>query len=640
MKITVSKIIYGATFCLVLPYLLYLWAHYTGQLVQLPVKDIPVLSVALILAGTFFIVYSMWTLWKKGKGLPMNAYPPKHYVTTGIYRYFHHPIYVGAILLNFGVMLRFESASGFWLIAPLFTLLTITYVAGYEKEIIISAFKGKSHTTIFDLPPNDSKKAGVAVQLKVFAWIYLPWFILYELFLHVKSTKGAINSFIFADEWMPLLPGSIVIYLFSYAYSLVIPFSLDTNTRVRQFVHEMAVAIILSFLCYLCFPFVADYAYPSPDHFYLRLLLWDKQWDGVAASFPSFHVIWALMAARYFAFRFPRATLPLYSISIAIALSCLTTKNHSIADVLAGVLIFTVAIRHHLLYKRILEFCNSIGNSWREWHWGKVRFINHGLYAGLAGMAGFIIMSMFLPHKPGLIYAVGGAGFTGAALWAQFVEGSPSLLRPFGYYGSVLGIALAILLVTLFSAVSLWTLLAVSVMAAPVIQAIGRLRCLVQGCCHGKIKANGAGLCFNHEKSRVNKISGLRGKQLYPTQLYSIAANLVICFILVRCVYESLPATFITGLYLILNGAARFVEESLRGEAQTPYFMNMRVYQWLALLSILAGCIITCLNSNPLPAISWYLPNLLHAVLYGVLIAAVYGMDFPSSHLRFSRLTQ
>lgn len=627
-------------FCIALPYLLYLWTYHTRTLVQLAIQDIPVISTTLILAGTFFMVYSMWTLWNKGKGLPMNAFPPEHYVTTGLYRYFHHPIYVGAILLIFGVMLRFESGSGFWLVAPVFTLLTITYVAGYEREIISKAFKNQNHTTVFDLPQNNGKKARTTVQLKVFVWIYLPWFILYELFLNLESSTGAINSFTFVDEWIPLLPGSIVIYLFSYVYSLAIPFSLDTNARVRQFVHEMAVVMILSFLCYLCFPFVADYTYPSPDHFFLRLLLWDKQWDGVTASFPSFHVIWALMAARYFAFRVPRATILLYGISIAIAISCLTTKNHSLADVLAGLLIFIVAIRHNTLYKRILGLCNSTGNSWREWHWGKVRFINHGIYAGLAGVAGFIIMSVFLPRQPGIIYAIGCAGFLGAALWAQFIEGSPSLLRPFGYYGSVLGIALTILLITLFSPIGLWTLLAVSVMAAPVIQAIGRFRCLVQGCCHGKIKASGPGLCFNHEKSRVNKISGLRGKQLYPTQLYSIAANLVIFLILIRCVYESLPASFITGLYLILNGASRFVEESLRGEIQTPYFLNMRVYQWLALLSIIAGCIITCMNSSTLPGVSWNSWNLLHATLYGLLIAAVYGMDFPSSKIRFSRLTQ
>ncbi|MGE9312683.1 prolipoprotein diacylglyceryl transferase family protein [Niabella sp. CJ426] len=640
MKTTVRKIIYGAMFCIALPYLLYLWAYHTAPLVQLPIKDIPVFSVPLILTGTFFIVYSMWTLWKKGKGLPMNAFPPEHYVTTGLYRYFHHPIYVGAVLLIFGVMLKFESSSGFWLVAPIFTSLTITYVAGYEREIISRAFKDQNHTTVFDLPQNDSKKAGVTTQLKVFAWIYIPWFILYELFLPVESSAGAINSFIIVDEWIPLLPGSIVIYLFSYIYSLAIPFSLDTHVRVRQFVHEMAVAMILSFLCYLCVPFVADYAYPSPDHFFFRLLLWDKQWDGVTASFPSFHVIWALMAARYGAFKFPRARTLLYSISIAIAVSCLTTKNHSLADILAAGLISIIATHYNAIYKGILALCNRTGNSWREWHWGKVRFINHGIYAGLAGVAGFVMMSVFLPHQPGIIYAIGCAGFAGAALWAQFVEGSPSLLRPFGYYGSVLGIALTIFLITSFSSIGLWTLLAVSVMAAPVIQAIGRFRCLVQGCCHGKIKTMGPGLCFNHEKSRVNKISGLRGKQLYPTQLYSIAANLVIFLILLRCVYESLPASFITGLYLILNGASRFVEESLRGELQTPYLLNMRVYQWLALLSIITGCIITCINSTPLPGISWNPWNLLHATLYGLLIAAVYGMDFPYSNIRFSRLTQ
>ena len=68
--------------------------------------------------------------------------------------------------------------------------------------------------------------------------------------------------------------------------------------------------------------------------------------------------------------------------------------------------------------------------------WVLSRLINHGLYGGAAGFAGTLLAGLFLGRQ----YAV--AGFiimifviAGAGLWAQFVEGSPRLLRPFGYYG-------------------------------------------------------------------------------------------------------------------------------------------------------------------------------------------------------------
>src|SRR5664280_1762748 len=69
--------------------------------------------------------------------------------------------------------------------------------------------------------------------------------------------------------------------------------------------------------------------------------------------------------------------------------------------------------------------------------------------------------------------------------------------------------------------IDLFILLASFAMSAPSIQATGRLRCLVQGCCHGRPADENIGICFTHPNSRVNKISGMAGVPLHPTQLYS-----------------------------------------------------------------------------------------------------------------------
>ena len=136
------------------------------------------------------------------------------------------------------------------------------------------------------------------------------------------------------------------------------------------------------------------------------------------------------------------------------------------------------------------------------------------------------------------------------------------------------------------------------------------------------------------------KLADWQGKNLHPTQFYSIAANFLSFFLLWRLYRLQMPASFIAGMYLILSGAFRFVEESLRGEPQTPYFLGMRVYQWLALASVLAGILFTCLPSAPLFSGSLPASWLLHAIAYFVLIWCVYGLDYPNSTLRFSRLTQ
>ncbi|WP_373818355.1 prolipoprotein diacylglyceryl transferase family protein, partial [Glaesserella sp.] len=125
-----------------------------------------------------------------------------------------------------------------------------------------------------------------------------------------------------------------------------------------------------------------------------------------------------------------------------------------------------------------------------------------------------------------------------------------------------------------------------------------------------------------------------------PTQFYSMLANFFSFFILWRLTTLETSAAFIAGIYLILNGAFRFVEESLRGEPQTPYFIGMRVYQWLALLSILSGIVFTCIPSPPLSA-GGLTPSLwFNAMIYFIIILCVYGLDFPYSNAKFSRLTQ
>jgi hypothetical protein len=281
-----------------------------------------------------------------------------------------------------------------------------------------------------------------------------------------------------------------------------------------------------------------------------------------------------------------------------------------------------------------------LSNSWHEWRWGPVRVINHGFYGGAAGFAGMFVAGFFLGRQFAL------AGFVilifvivGAGLWAQLIEGSSKLQRPYGYYGGLTGGIVACILASLIFSISIFTLLGSFAMAGPWIQSIGRLRCLVQGCCHGKPSNDKIGIRFTHPYSRVNKISGLSGIPLHPTQLYSIGTNIITGLILFRLCSIGSPSSLIIGIYFILNGTGRFVEESFRGEAQTPYWKGMRIYQWIAIINIIMGACFTIIpNSGTL----LFQPNglsLFLAIAMGVLVAIASGVDFPESNKRFARLT-
>ena len=98
-------------------------------------------------------------------------------------------------------------------------------------------------------------------------------------------------------------------------------------------------------------------------------------------------------------------------------------------------------------------------------------------------------------------------------------------------------------------------------------------------------------------------------------------------------------APFIFGLYLILTGMGRFVEEAYRGEVQTPIIKGLHLYQWTAILSVIIGIIMTTIKLNTIATNSdfgWQ--TVLSAFIGGLFTTFAMGVDFPNSNARFSRL--
>ncbi len=95
----------------------------------------------------------------------------------------------------------------------------------------------------------------------------------------------------------------------------------------------------------------------------------------------------------------------------------------------------------------------------------------------------------------------------------------------------------------------------------------------------------------------------------------------------------------IAGIFALVNGMGRFVEEAYRGEPQTPIFFGLRLYQWMATLSVIAGAILTTLPMHgEAPAPQFSATTLIIAVAVGLISGIALGVDIPSSNRRFSRL--
>jgi membrane-associated phospholipid phosphatase len=632
------RALYGALFVVALPLALVAWAHSARDAVGLPAIHsffwgalVAALGLAVMLAG-------MTSLWRYGGGLPMNAFPPARFVEQGIYSLVPHPIYGGFVIACAGAAIAAGSASGLWLVTPAVTLASAALVLGYELPDLRSRFGARGFSLW--LPADSPDAPSLLERVRVYLVILLPWLALYELIWRIGRPAGAITTYLSFESRLPVIEQTELVYASTYLVVLLAPLLIGSGRALRRFALRGLIAMALIFPLYLLLPVFVPPRPFEPAGMIGHLLAWERNpYSGVAA-FPSFHIVWALIAASALGEGGRWRKYAWWTWAALVAVSCVTTGMHSMADVLAGIAAFALVVYIREIWTEILRAAQWIASSWKEWRIGPMRIINHGGYAAAGAVIGMALIGGLLgPGGEWIVVSIFLCSTVGAALWAQWVEGSPALLRPMGFYGgmvgAIVGAAPAILVHE-----NLWMVFAAICVAAPWIQGIGRLRCLVQGCCHGRPAATIRGIRYTHPRSRVCRLTQFAGMPIHATQVYSILWNCVVGTALLRLLEVHSLATLIFGVYLLLSGAGRFVEEAYRGEPQTLSICGLRIYQWIAALCVVAGAAITTVH-GPAMAQSFALrpSSILVAMGCGAVAWFVTGMDFPESSRRFARLT-
>jgi protein-S-isoprenylcysteine O-methyltransferase Ste14 len=634
---TQGKVLYGATFVLFLPLALIGWASATARIVRLPpVNSLP-FGLSLVTIGALLLLSGMRDLWIHGGGLPMNAAPPPRYVNRGVYRFLPHPIYTGFCVLCVGVSISVGSASGLWFISPLVMLGCAALVLGYERHDLQKRFGCDPRSL---LPEKSALPPSVSDRLACYAFMLLPWFVIYEAVNFLGRSVPSVSHVVPFDKSQFLIDGSNVIYASAYVGFALAPLVARKRSQLREIAARSLAAMAFACALFLAISLVLP---PSPFASHLlpgRVVLWGPLFDNAWRYFPSIPLIWALLFAEAIGDCWPSLRWLARGWAILVAISCGILSKAGLAGILGG--LATVAFASHLsaAWQMIRAAAERVADSWHEWRIGPVRIINHGEYAGLAAFLAIWIDTLFTgPGHQTAILVAALSGVVGAALWAQYVEGSPQLLRPYGFYGGLLGGTLGALAAPLFHT-SIWLLLAACSVSGPWAQATGRLRCLVQGCCHGRPSPANVGIRYLHPNSRVCRFTPWTALPLHPTPVYSILWNAVVALILLRLWTLHASLHLIVGLYFILTGTGRFVEEAWRGEPQTKVLAGLRLYQWAAIVSVVLGALFTAFDNGELapdPTFQW--SAIFTAAAFGFGVFCAMGVDFPKSQRRFSRLT-
>ncbi len=627
-----DKVLYGGLFVVVLPAALALWAVALDARLTLPRIGGAVPGSAIAAFGLGMMLTAVVVLRVRGGGWPMSPFPPERLVENGPYRLLAHPLYAGSVLLCAGVSLLLGSPSGLWIVSPVLAAACVAFVAGFENEQMVT------RRAILHVPSGTDERPAASDRLSMYAIVLLPWLIAYEAVNRLGVARDAIAVVSPWDALVPVVPWTEMIYFAAYPLVLFAPLVARTSHDLRRFAIRAWVATGSAMLMYVVIPTLPPQKPAPAGSIFAAMLEWERAWDAPATALPAFHVIWVMLTADLYARAFPRLRALRWPVILAVGASCVTTGMHALIDVVAGLILGALFVRVETIWALALRWTERLSNSWSERRIGFVRLINHGMYPAIGSALGIAMITALAGGQHRLqVFIIGMAAIVGAAAWAQWIEGSTVLLRPYGYYGGIAGGVLAIAVIGAVQHNGL-LLLAAYAVGAPFIQAIGRIRCLVQGCCHGRPAVAG-GVRVWRPESRVVRVAHLGGVSLHPTALYSTLANLVIGIALVRLWVAGAPLAFIAGSYFILSGLERFVEEHFRGEPQTKVVAGLRLYQWISIASIIAGAVLTALPSArtaPIEPIS--VTTIALAAAFGIIAYVAYGADFPESNRRFSRL--
>jgi hypothetical protein len=612
--------------------LLVLWARGASGVVDLPAVHAPVAGALAAAGGLFLVLSAMLDLWRRGGGLPMNAYPPPRLVTTGAYAVVGHPIYVGFTLTVAGVAVATGSAAGLWLVAPSVALGAAALVLGHERPDLLRRF-GALPRPWLSVPPPGAAAPSWPERTGALLLVLGPWLLLYECCVALGPAPDAVSSVLPLERGWPVVEWAELVYASTYPVVVVAFLAAPSRDALRTLSLRVLASMAVVFPLFLLVPLVAPPRPFTPSGRLGALVLQERAWDTPACSFPSYHVVLAFLAADALAAR-SRLFRPW---AWVVALSCLLVGAHSVVDVLGGLAVVALLRRGREAWELLRRGAERVANSWRDWRVGPLRVIVHGVYPGLGSGLGVVVIAAALgPGGAALAFAIWLLGLLGAGAWAQAIEGR-GLSRPFGYYGGLLGCVAGVLCAPALG-FGRMEALAATALAAPLVQALGRLRCLVQGCCHGGPAPAWLGIRHVTPLSRVVK-AGLGGVPVHPTALYSILWNGLVGAVLVRLFALGAPSNLVAGLYFLLGGLGRFVEEAYRGEPQTPILAGMRLYQWMAVGSVVAGAVLTAIG--PYPAVHLALPGpgaLAVGLVAFLVTAAAMGVDLPGSSRRLSRL--
>lgn len=153
------------------------------------------------------------------------------------------------------------------------------------------------------------------------------------------------------------------------------------------------------------------------------------------------------------------------------------------------------------------------------------------------------------------------------------------------WFGGLFGAVAGVVVVTLVSKQRLAAIMDSGAIAVAIGYAVGRIGCLLRGCCYGVETDLPCGMSFPQGVPPTPE-----GVHVHPTQLYSIITGVIIFALLAWVIGPRFkregPLMF---AYAILAGVERFGVEFIR--ANQPMVWGLTQQQWIAIAMVVVGVV-------------------------------------------------
>lgn len=167
---------------------------------------------------------------------------------------------------------------------------------------------------------------------------------LYGMFNRAPTQPPALTPHCFVDDVVPFLPWTIYPYLTLLGLAFVLPPLVRERAAFVDMMRAFVTAIGLNYAVWIAWPTFMPRPDDPGDVVGVGPWRWFTGFDHDNNALPSGHITIPVVAAWGVGRCFPRLRAPLLVLLVVLAPSVMTTKQHTLGDLLAGLATALVGI--------------------------------------------------------------------------------------------------------------------------------------------------------------------------------------------------------------------------------------------------------------------------------------------------------